>query len=498
MLQGTGSDVGKSVLVAGLCRLFARRGLRVRPFKAQNMSNNAAVTADGGEIGRAQALQARACRVPPTIDMNPVLIKPESDTGAQLVVHGRVVGRQEASAWREGRRGLLEPVLVSWARLSADADLVVVEGAGSPAEINLRAGDIANMGFARAADVPVVLVGDIDRGGVIASVVGTRAVLDPADAAMIEGFLINRFRGDVALFDDGLRAIERLSGWPSLGVVPWLAAARALPAEDAVVLDRRAANGAGLVVAVPMLSRIANFDDVDALGQEPGVSLVMVPPGEALPGDAALVVLPGTKATIADLAFFRAQGWDVDLAAHVRRGGHVLGLCGGYQMLGRRLADPDGVEGPPAAVDGLGLLDVETVLGGDKRLAAARGRSVADDVPFAGYEIHVGRTRRAPGVRPLLRLADGTLDGAVDDTGRVAGCYVHGLLDDGAQRAAWLARLGAGSDGVDQDARTDRALDALADELERVVDTEALLRIARGRAAGGAPDHDRDDRNGGD
>ena len=491
MLQGTGSDVGKSVLVAGLCRLLANRGLAVRPFKAQNMSNNAAVAAgvpdDGaggaggpsGEIGRAQALQALACRMPATVDMNPVLIKPESDVGAQLVVHGRAVGRREASAWPRERGELLDAVLASWARVSAGCDLVIVEGAGSPAEINLRAGDIANMGFARAADVPVVLVGDIDRGGVIASVVGTRAVLDPEDAAMIEGFLINRFRGDPRLFDDGLAAIERLSGWPSLGVVPWLAAARRLPAEDAVVLDAPARAAGALKVAVPMLSRIANFDDVDALGQEPGVAVAMVAPGEPLPADAALVVLPGTKSTIADLAFLRAQGWDVDLAGHVRRGGHVLGLCGGYQMLGARVSDPDGVEGPAGSVPGLGLLDVETVLGGDKRTVAVAGTSVADGVAFAGYEIHVGRTVRGPGAAPLLRLADGTLDGAVAPNGRVAGCYVHGLLDGGAQRAAWLARLGAGSDGVDQGRRTDAALEELAAELERAVDLDRLLAIAR-------------------
>ncbi len=482
MLQGTGSDVGKSVLVAGLCRLYANRGLRVRPFKAQNMSNNAAVTHDGGEIGRAQALQALACRVPASIDMNPVLIKPESDTGAQLVVHGRVVGRREASAWPRAKGELMEAVLESWERVRADCDLVIVEGAGSPSEINLRAGDIANMGFARAANVPVVLVGDIDRGGVIASVVGTRTVLDPKDAAMIQGFLINRFRGDVALFDDGLVAIERLSGWPSLGVVPWLACARRLPAEDAVVLDAPGLSEGSLKVAVPMLSRIANFDDVDALAQEPGVCVEMVPPGSPLPGNAALVVLPGTKSTLADLAFFRAQGWDIDLAAHVRRGGHVLGLCGGYQMLGRRVSDPDGVEGPAGSARGLGLLDVETVLGGDKRTVATRGTSVAEGIAFEGYEIHVGRTSRAPGTTPLLRFADGTLDGAVDASGRIAGCYVHGLLDGAAQRAAWLARLGAGSDGVDQAARTEAALDELAHELERVVDVERLLRIARAGA----------------
>ena len=278
--------------------------------------------------------------------------------------------------------------------------------------------------------------------------------------------------------------MTRLSGWPSFGVVPWLPVARELPAEDAVVLDRRAAAGAGLVVAVPMLSRIANFDDVDALGREPGVSVVMVPPGQALPGNAALVVLPGTKATIADLAFLRARGLGHrSRRARAPRRPRARASAGGYQMLGRRVGDPDGVEGPPGSAEGLGLLDVETVLGGDKRLVATRGRSLADDVPFAGYEIHVGRTVRGADTRPLLRLADGTEDGAIDPSGRIAGCYVHGLLDEGPQRAAWLARLGASSDGIDQDLSVDRALDALADALERVVDTGALLRIARGRAA---------------
>ncbi|MFZ2979574.1 MAG: cobyric acid synthase, partial [Sphingobium sp.] len=309
MLQGTGSDVGKSVLVAGLCRLFTNRGLNVRPFKPQNMSNNAAVTADGGEIGRAQALQAMACRTSPTVDMNPVLLKPHSDIGAQVIVHGKVRGTLGASDFQSRKGELLEAVLASYHRLHDQCDLVIVEGAGSPAETNLRRGDIANMGFARAADVPVALVGDIDRGGVIASIVGTRAVLDDEDAAMIRGFLINKFRGDVRLFDDGYADIARRTGWRGLGVIPWLAAARQLPAEDAVVLDRQAQGQAITTIAVPMLSRIANFDDFDPLQHEPGVRLVMVPPGQPLPGDAAMVILPGTKATIADLAFLRAQGW---------------------------------------------------------------------------------------------------------------------------------------------------------------------------------------------
>ena len=490
MLQGTGSDVGKSVLVAGLCRLFTNRGLRVRPFKPQNMSNNAAVAADGGEIGRAQALQAIACRTAPTVDMNPVLIKPQSDTGAQLVVHGRVAGTLGAPFFAREKRSLLDAVLGSYARLRAQADLIIVEGAGSPAETNLRAGDIANMGFARAAKVPVILVGDIDRGGVIASLVGTRAVLDADDAAMIRGFVINKFRGDVNLFEPGYADIERRTGWPGLGIVPWLAAARRLPAEDAVVLERTHESRDGaVVIAVPMLSRIANFDDFDPLRHEPGVRLVMVPPGSPLPADAALVILPGTKATIADLAFLRAQGWDIDLAAHVRRGGHVLGVCGGYQMLGQSIADPEGVEGPPETVAGLGYLPVSTELATDKSVRAVRGTTLATNaahedeqaaagVPFEGYEIHSGRTR-SEGATALLRFSDGTLDGAVSASGRVSGCYVHGLFDRAEQRTAWLARLGATSDGVYQPARVDAALDELAAALEHAIHVDRLFDLAR-------------------
>jgi adenosylcobyric acid synthase len=479
MLQGTGSDVGKSVLVAGLCRLFTNRGLRVRPFKPQNMSNNAAVAVDGGEIGRAQALQAIACRTPPTVDMNPVLIKPQTDTGAQLVVHGRVAGTLGAPFFTREKGALLEAVVGSYHRLRADADLVLVEGAGSPAEINLRPGDIANMGFARAAGVPVVIVGDIDRGGVIASLVGTHAVLDGNDAAMIRGFLINKFRGDVSLFESGYAEIERRTGWRGLGIVPWLAAARRLPAEDAVVLERAdAARTAAVVIAVPMLSRIANFDDFDALRHEPGVRLVMVPPGSPLPADAALVILPGTKATIADLAFLRAQGWDIDLAAHVRRGGHVLGICGGYQMLGECIADPEGIEGARETVAGLGYLPATTQITSDKRVQRVTGIELASNATFEGYEIHSGRTL-TNGLAPLLRFSDGVTDGAISASGRISGCYVHGLFDRAEQRAAWLARLGATSDGVHQPARVDAALDELAMALERSVDLERLLDIAR-------------------
>jgi adenosylcobyric acid synthase len=477
MIQGCGSDVGKSVLVAGLCRLFANRGLRVRPFKPQNMSNNAAVTVDGGEIGRAQALQALACRTPATVHMNPVLLKPQSDVGAQVVIRGKVAGTWQASAW-QGRKGqLLDVVLESFRTLQADCDLVLVEGAGSPAETNLRQGDIANMGFARAAGVPVVLVGDIDRGHVIAALVGAHAVLEPEDRAMIRGFLINKFRGDAALFDAGRAEIVKRTGWPDLGMAPWLAAARRLPAEDAVVLDRPERPAGKARVVVPMLSRIANFDDFDPLRHEPGVEFAFIPPGQALPGDADLVILPGTKATLADLAFLRAQGWDVDIAAHVRRGGRVLGICGGYQMLGRRVADPLGLEGAPGHAAGLGLLDVETVLAVDKTLRPVAGQ-LTDGGRFTGYEIHLGRTE-GPGMeRPFLRGEDGSPSGAVSADGRVAGAYVHGLFDRPEARAALLGGLGAGSDGVDQASRVDAALDEVAAALAEAFDIDGLAAIA--------------------
>ena len=487
MLQGTGSDVGKSVLVAGLCRAFANRGLAVRPFKPQNMSNNAAVTVDGGEIGRAQALQATACRVEPHTDMNPVLLKPQADHTSQLVVHGRVRGVLGGGNFRQKRGALLPEVLESWRRLRAQCDVVVVEGAGSPAEINLRAGDIANMGFARAAGVPVVLVGDIDRGGVIAALVGTRAVLDPDDAAMIRGFLINKFRGDPALFTDGYKQIEALSGWRGFGVVPWLRDATRLPSEDAVVLERRRRDGAGrLKIACPILPRIANFDDLDPLRAESAVDLVMVPPGQPIPADCALIVLPGSKATIADMAALREQGWDIDILAHHRRGGKILGICGGYQMLGRSIADPHGIEGPPGTIAGLGLLDCETVLTRRKALLRVEGRALGQR--FSGFEMHMGETTGADCARPFAVLDDehggghgeGRADGATSASGGVMGSYVHGALASTGLRAALLEKLGGASDGHDHAAAVDAALDAIAAELETHLDVDGLLRLARG------------------
>ncbi|BAI96598.1 cobyric acid synthase [Sphingobium sp. TA15] len=477
MLQGTGSDVGKSLLVAGICRALVRRGYSVRPFKPQNMSNNAAVTADGGEIGRAQALQAIAAGVEPHTDMNPVLLKPQADRTSQLVVHGQVRGKLGSSNFRSARGELLEAVLASYRRLQGQCDIVVVEGAGSPAEVNLRAGDIANMGFARAAGVPVILVGDIDRGGVIAAVAGTKAVIDPADAAMIQGFLINKFRGDPALFEDGYRHIERLTGWRGFGVIPWLGQASRLPSEDAVVLERRRGGpGEKLLIACPILPRIANFDDLDPLKLEPGVEVMMVPPGQPIPAEAALIILPGSKATIADLQALRDQGWDIDIRAHHRRGRPILGICGGYQMLGRRIDDPDGMEGPPGGVEGLGLLDVETRLTSAKTLERTGGTAFGQ--PFSGYEMHVGRTDGPDCSRPFALLEGGRPDGASSRDGMVMGTYVHGLFASTTLRAALLARLGHEATSGDYQASVDDALDQIAMQLEDHVDMDGLIRIA--------------------
>ncbi len=480
MIHGTGSNVGKSLLVAGLCRLFARRGFSVRPFKPQNMSNNAAAV-EGGEIGRAQALQAQAAGVAASVDMNPVLLKPEGERRSQVIVQGRRHGTLESADYRTGRGALMPFVLDSYARLSAQADLVVVEGAGSPAETNLRPGDIANMGFARAAGVPVILAGDIDRGGVIASLVGTHAVLDPADRALVKAFLVNKFRGDVRLFDEGMARIVHETGWTPLGIVPFWPRARRLPAEDALDLaegERRP--GAILKIACPILPRIANFDDLDPLKLEPGIALSMVPAGSPLPGDADLVVLPGSKATISDLAFLREQGWDIDLAAHRRRGGRILGLCGGYQMLGRSIADPQGVEGPPRTVEGLCHLSVDTVLTTQKTVREVSASDVRHGLAFSAYEIHLGASTGPDTERAPFRI-DGAPDGAASADGRVVGTYLHGLFFTDAFRAAYLRTLapdgsfGATSYGDEVEA----TLDALADHLDSHLDTPRILAIAR-------------------
>jgi adenosylcobyric acid synthase len=481
MIQGAGSDVGKSLLVAGLCRAALRRGLSVAPFKPQNMSNNAAVAEDGGEIGRAQALQARAAGRTPSVHMNPVLLKPESETGAQVVAQGRAVASTAAADYAALKPRLMGAVLDSFARIAATADLVLVEGAGSPAEINLRAGDIANMGFARAAGVPVVLVGDIERGGVIAQLAGTQAVLDPADAAMIVGFIVNKFRGDPRLFDGGRAEIARRTGWADLGLVAWFPLADRLPAEDALGL-RDAPRPGGLRVGVPVLPRIANFDDLDPLRLDPAVSLTLARAGSPLPGDLDLVVLPGSKSTRADLAALRAEGWDVDIAAHVRRGGRVLGLCGGYQRLGRVIADASGADGPPGAAAGLGLLDVVTVMAPEKRVAAVSGVHAASGAAVSGYEIHAGRSEGPDCARPWLTIG-GRPEGAVSPCGRIAGAYVHGVFAADAFREAFLASLGAPSSAFAYEAAVESALDALAAHLEASLDIDGLLARAAPAAA---------------
>ena len=438
MLQGTGSDVGKSLLLAGLARAFTRQGLRVRPFKPQNMSNTAAVAADGGEIGRAQALQARACGTAAVTDMNPVLLKPQSESGAQIVLHGRVWRAASAGEYRRLAPSLMPAIFGSFSRLVEAADLVLVEGAGSPAEINLR-------------------------------------------------------DGDIGLFDGGIDVITGRTGTPCFGVVPYFAGAASLPAEDSLALaphpsplpasgEREGpAQREGerpLRIAVPMLPRIANFDDLDPLRAEPGAEVIMVRPGQPLPRDAALVILPGSKATISDLEFLQREGWDIDLLAHRRQGGRILGLCGGYQMLGRRISDALGVEGRKQTVPGLGLLDIETVLTDTKRLAESCGVDLATGMPVRGYEIHVGETA-GPGLkRPMLRLAGGR-DGCVSADGLVAGCYLHGLFTSDPFRREYLARLGAEPGGLAYEHNIETTLDALADHLARSLDLSALLAAAR-------------------
>ena len=477
MIQGAGSNVGKSLLVAGLCRAAKLRGLDVAPFKPQNMSNNAAVTADGGEIGRAQALQALASGRQPMVDMNPVLLKPESETGAQVIVQGKRVATVKARDYAALKPSLLAPVLDSFHRLKSQVDLVIVEGAGSPAEVNLRAGDIANMGFASAANVPVILVGDIDRGGVIAQIVGTQAVLDPLDNAMIAGFIINKFRGDVSLFNDGYALIAQRTGWHGYGVVPFFTQASRLPAEDALDLPTKRGSGA-IKIACLALSRIANFDDLDPLAQEPGVSLSMIKAGQPIPGDTTLVIIPGSKSTRGDLAYLRAQGWDIDLAAHARRGGRILGICGGYQMLGTSVHDPDGIEGPPGTSPGLGLLDVETLMTPDKHLTLVTATHAASGLPIEGYEIHIGRTHGPDCARPFADI-NGTPEGATSPNGRITGSYLHGMFSDDAFRHAFLADLGAAPSVFHYNADVESVLDALAAHLEKHLDIDGLFALAR-------------------
>ncbi|HEV7277267.1 MAG TPA: cobyric acid synthase [Devosiaceae bacterium] len=479
MFMGTGSDVGKSLIVAGLCRAYANRGLNVAPFKPQNMSNNAAVTADGGEIGRAQALQARAARRQPVTAMNPVLLKPEHESGAQIILRGRRLGSMPAREYWQRRGDFLDQVRGAFDELCADADLVLVEGAGSASEVNLRHNDIANFGFARAAGVPVVVIGDIHRGGVIAALAGTFAVVDPGDASLIAATLVNRFQGDPALFADGRLFIESRTGRPCLGPVPHFAAASRLPAEDVLALDAPQPAAAGpFSIAVPRLPRIANFDDLDPLRAEPGVRLQIVEPGQPIP-PVDLIILPGSKATRSDLAALRAEGWDIDILAHHRRGGALLGICGGYQMLGTMIADPEGIEGTPGSSRGLGLLDVETRIGPLKQLRLEGAHHAASGEPLAGYHMHMGETAGADGNRPFARVA-GEPEGAMSASGTVMGTYLHGLFAADGFRAAFLRQLGAGRTGeTAYETVVEATLDQLAEHLERHLDLDTILTLAR-------------------
>ena len=476
MFMGTGSDVGKSLLVAGLARAYANRGLRVAPFKPQNMSNNAAVTADDGEIGRAQALQARAARREPVTAMNPVLLKPEGETGSQVIVRGRRIGSFKARDYWAKRHELLPVVLTAYDELAAETDLVLVEGAGSASEVNLRSGDIANFGFARAADMPVMLIGDIQRGGVIAALVGTFAVIDPDDAALIVATLVNKFQGDPQLFDSGKQFIAARTNRPCLGPIPFFAEASRLPAEDILALDQLSRGDGGYRIIVPRLPRISNFDDLDPLRLEPGVSLEIVEPGRPLPY-ADLIVLPGSKATRSDLAALRAEGWDIDILAQHRAGSRVLGICGGFQMLGKSVSDPDGIEGPAGASPGLGLLDVATILGPTKELRVEHATHAGSGEPIAGYHMHMGVTTGSDLDRPFARIGNAA-DGASSVDGRVMGTYLHGLFASDGFRRAFLGSAAQGST-LAYEQMIETTLDALADHIERHLDFDHLLTLAR-------------------
>ncbi len=476
MFMGTGSDVGKSLIVAGLARLCANRGISVAPFKPQNMSNNAAVTSDGGEIGRAQALQARAAKIAPTVHMNPVLLKPESTTGAQIIVQGKRVNTMNARDFFTNRQQFMPAILQSFLYLKSKYDLVLVEGAGSPAEVNLRDGDLANLGFARAANVPAVLIGDIHRGGVIASIIGTFMLLPLDDRALLKGFLINKFHGDTSLFETGKLLLETKTQTPCLGIVPHFSAARNLPAEDAVALEENlVTNYNKTKICVLRLPRIANFDDLDPLRLEPEVSVQFIQEGQSIPGDARLVIIPGSKSTMADLAALRLNGWDIDLFAHIRRGGHVLGLCGGYQMLGNDIFDPNSTEGSQTHVNGLGILNMETTLAEYKITTNTRAIHKQTNTEITGYEIHLGVTSGPDCGSPFAETDRGP-DGATK--GRISGTYIHGCFSSDAFRKAYLQTVGITAADSNFENAIDQTLDDLAEHLARHINIDQLLSMA--------------------
>lgn len=479
MVQGTTSDAGKSTLVTGLCRHYQRQGVRVAPFKPQNMALNSAVTADGGEIGRAQAVQAAACGLPAHSDMNPVLLKPTTDSCAQVIIHGQVLQNQSASQYHDYKKVAKQAVLESWQRLTGKYQTVVVEGAGSPAEINLRAGDIANMGFAEAVDCPVILIADIDRGGVFAHIVGTLALLSASERNRVIGFVINRFRGDFALLQSGLDWLEAETGKPVLAVLPYLHDLY-LEAEDA--LSSRHARNEGeqpFSVVVPHLPSFSNHTDFDPLQLHPGVRVVFARSPEDTQG-ADLIVLPGSKSVRRDLQRLRQQGWDDFIQRHLRYGGKVLGICGGFQMLGRAMHDPHGLEGAAGSTEGLGLLDMETTLQAQKCLRQIGGVFAEQAVPVAGYEIHMGVSEGPALAKPLFKL-DGADDGALSVDGQVAGSYLHGLFDLPEACDALLAWAGYRQQrAVDFNALREAGINRIADSWAAHCD-EAKLDAALAR-----------------
>lgn len=473
MVQGCTSDAGKSTLVAALGRWLHRQGVRVAPFKPQNMALNSAVTVDGGEIGRAQAMQAEACGLAPETDFNPVLLKPASDIGAQVIVHGRVAAQLDARGYHDYKRVAMDAVLASHTRLVERFDVLMVEGAGSPAEINLRAGDIANMGYAEAVDCPVILIADIDRGGVFAHLVGTLALLSESERARVKGFVINRFRGDLSLLQPGLDWLEGETGKPVLGVLPYLHGLH-MEAEDALPRECGKDLESALRVVVPALPRISNHTDFDALRAHPQVDLRFAGPGEAIPS-CDLIVLPGSKAVRTDLAWLRTQGWDAAIARHLRYGGKLVGICGGLQMLGRAIHDPDGVEGAPGSSEALGLLDLETGLAPEKQLRNVSGRLACTNAAMRGYEIHCGVSRGPALGLPACVLDDDRLDGARSPDGQIFATYLHGLFDHPEALRALLEWAGMrDAEPLDIRALREASLERLANAVEAHLDTHSL------------------------
>ncbi|CBL46392.1 Cobyric acid synthase, amidation of sidechains b, d, e and g [gamma proteobacterium HdN1] len=474
MVQGTTSDAGKTTLVAALCRIFRREGMRVVPFKPQNMALNSAVTEDGGEIGRAQALQAQAAGLAPIIDMNPVLLKPSSDTGAQVIVHGKAVGQMVASRYHDYKAVAMQAVLESYHRLQQQFQVIVVEGAGSPAEINLRDRDIANMGFAEAVDCPVILIADIDRGGVFAHIVGTLALLSESERARVKGFVINRFRGDLRLLQSGLDWLEAYTGKPVLGVLPYLHGLH-LDGEDGIAgLEIEKPAPKKLTVVVPVLPRIGNHTDFEPLRMHPQVDFHYVRGGAAIPR-ADLIILPGSKNTIGDLHWLREQGWDVLIERHLRFGGKLIGICGGFQMLGKHLYDPHEIEGKVAHIEGLGVLDITTTMHSEKQLRRRTGTLLLSGATCEGYEIHCGLSEGAALETPLVRFENGEVDGARTPDNQVLATYLHGLFDHPETLDALL--LWAGLDApvaLDYRAERERQIDRLADSVASHLDLAKL------------------------